>query len=753
MFVVLALAAPLAASAAPRIEAQLSAGTLEAGDNLTLVVSVSDAAGDIGDPVFTLPKGLSQLGSERSSQFSFVNGRATSRTEFHYAIGADAPGRYGIGPIRVRIGGRDYSWPAMTVVVKPATARPQATPGATRDARGVGASLVVDARPARPYAGQLVQLRLMLVQTRDVTGGGPQALPSTAGFWSEAYGEPVVSRGTSGGRSAVVTERRARIYALAPGRAVIGPASIIVAPVGSADPFMGGAPARPVELVSDSVRVDVRPLPGGAPAEFENAVGRFEVSAALDRGHITQDQGLTLRLDVRGTGNLPLLRTPQLAEPDFDVFAGAVDDSFAPAGEIAPGRRRFQWTLSAKHAGRLVVTPPPVAWFDPEAGQYRRVELPALVVDVLAAGPGGRRNEDADVLPGALAREAPAPGRRGAWPWAFALAGLAAGAAVRLWRRGGAPDPGDSERIRARALMAAVDGTRGADFWRAAEEAGAWLAGRGVRVAGLDADIAAARYSGRAVAEDGVRAELGRHLAAAMPPARSRAHLRVAAAGLLAVGVLGAVAGFGGPGSSALDGRVRRGDAFARDGQVAEAASAWASVWREAPGDRALAARLAWAALRGDRMPEAGAWLLRARGGEARSGAWHWAEARVREAGGLTGAPGEGPPLRSIEWAALAFALALALALEWPRRATSVVLALLVLGVALGVPLARRAASGDALAVVVRECPLGGEEAALQPGQVVRVLAARADSTRVSAGRDLVGPVATDALVRVGEAR
>src|ERR1044072_7107565 len=63
-------------------------------------------------------------------------------------------------------------------------------------------------------------------------------------------------------------------------------------------------------MESAGVRVGARPLPGGAPREFDGGVGRFELAFGADRSHTTQDQAITARLDVRGTGNPPLLRAP-----------------------------------------------------------------------------------------------------------------------------------------------------------------------------------------------------------------------------------------------------------------------------------------------------------------------------------------------------------------------------------------------------------------------------------------------------------
>jgi hypothetical protein len=742
---VLALLSPARpAVAAPQVQATLSAGTVEMGAGVTLVVAISDPAGPTGDPQLTMPPGLQVLGSEQGQSYSWVNGRSTSRIEYRYAIGTDQVGRFSIGPIRVRVGKQVFECPTLLLTVSPSSTHAVAAPHSA-----AGASLVVEVRPSRAYVGQLMQLSMKLVQTQDLSESGPNTTPTTTGFWAESYGPPIESRATASGRPATVTERRMRIYPLAPGPATIGSAGLVVSVAGGGDPLFGGSPGRPVEIRSESVRVQVLPLPGGAPAGFSNGVGAFTVSWNLDRGHTTKDQALTLQLDVRGSGNLPLLHTPNVALPDFDVYASTVDDSFAPAGEMGPGRRRFQWTLLPHRTGTLRLVPPAFAWFDPGAGAYRNAALAPLEVQVLAPGPGSAYDPDAGSFPAVFARDVAHPGGHRARPWAFALAGVLAGLAVRRWRTAGAHDPLSSDRGRARELLRAVGLAHGPDFWRAADEAAAWVESRGGQVLRLREDIAAARYSGRPLREDEVRPRLVERISEALPAARSAAPMRALAA-LLGVLALGALAlGAGARGSDALAARARVADDLARDARLDDARTAWDVLWREAPGDPALAARLAWSELRREKPVDAVVWSLRGMRGEPRSAALGWTAARVREAGGLVSAPGTGVPLRALEWAALAFALALGAMLEWPRRWSALALGALALAAACALPAREWLAAREHVAVVARQVPLAGADVDLDPGQVVRVLHVSGVAARVRAARDLVGVVPAEALREV----
>ena len=185
------------------------------------------------------------------------------------------------------------------------------------------------------------------------------------------------------GWSGLVTEARSRLYPLASGEATIGEAIATLALAGGSgvDPLAwlrGRSPRREVVVRSAPLRVRVRPLPEGAPAGFDGAVGDLAARFVADRARTSRDVPATVWLDVRGVGNLPLLQPPAFESEDFEVFAATVDDSFGPPGSEGPGRRRFQWTVLPRKTGRLTIAPPEFAWFDPRSASYRRASLPEL---------------------------------------------------------------------------------------------------------------------------------------------------------------------------------------------------------------------------------------------------------------------------------------------------------------------------------------------------------------------------------------
>jgi hypothetical protein len=730
-----------AAHAAVEVETRLSRSQLSVGESTTLDVVVRGASGGIGEPEFEVTPGLEILGSSRQQSFSWVNGRSSSETVFRYDLAPDVTGTLTIGPFRVRVGGRTYEARAATLEVSAAPTRIGPS--------GSGpAELRVEVEPTRPYVGQPVLLRVRLVQRASLAEDPRYSPPATPGFWGEEASRPESYYADEGGRRVLVTETRTRLYPIAVGRTTVGEATASLALVGqggATDPLQwlrGQVQRREVTLRSRPVEVEVRALPRGAPVGFDGAVGALTATWCADRDETRADVPVTLRLDVRGIGNLPLIQAPPLAGDAVEIFSGTVHDSMPAAGQLSAGRRRFVWTALPRREGRLRLPPPAFAWFDPARGAYVTLAGPEVALDVGPALPGAAAAETG--LPHELGERALDPFRRPALPWAWALGGLALGAALALWRRSGRPDPDAMERARQREWLRVVGLAKGPDFWRAAEEATAWVQSRGGAVAHLRREIAAARFGGSSANTESVRRRVVDLLGGALPPARPRWPLRLTA-GLLAGGaiVLCALTGpRGGPAASVV--RATAADRAAAEERTDEARRDWLSMWREGARAPELAARIAWSHARAGEIGPAALWVLRGEAAGGRQPSLAWVREQVREGGGLAGEDPAHLPITPFEWALAALLAGVAAGAFAGRRPLASAALAAALGCALVRPVESAWQARSPRGILRETTPLEGPGLELEAGHVVRVLDSRGGVLRVSAGHGVEGTLPAD---------
>jgi len=729
--------APGPARAAVDLDVRLSRRSFIAGETTTLDVVVRGASGNVADPEIAVSPGLEVLGSARSQNFSWINGRSSSELVFRYELGSERPGRYTVGPVEVRVGNQTYRSAALDVEV---TASRRQVGGSTRGAATLSADLV----PADPYVGEPVILRVRLVMRAALAESPEYVPPAATGFWAERASEPETYYAEQGGGRVLVTETRTRLYPLAAGRTTIGEATAGLVLADEQSPLsIFGIGQKTLVVRSSPLAVNVRPLPPGAPAGFAGAVGDIELSWTADRAGTAVDVPIVVRLDVRGRGNLPLMRTPAFAGRGFEVFGGSLEDSLAAPGSGAGGRRRFQWTVLPSRQGRLEIPAPPFHWFDLGAGRYRTLAAPAIVMQV---GPplGGAEDPASEAFPAALARHPVDPGATPARPWALALGGALLGAAIAVWRSGRPDAARITLRARCREWLRAIGLAQGPGFWDAAGEACEWLSANGSPVGSLGREIAAARFSGQFKDEDRIRRRLVELLSAALEKGAPSPLAPFVAVVLALTAVALAVAL--GPRGGDDRGRqqARSADERARQGDLEGAATEWRRLWRGArqPG---LAARIAWAELRDGNVGPAAAWVLRGAEGDPRDPALGFVTERVRESGGLAGGWHGRLPVRALEWGILGALLAGLGAFCWPRRLP--VAAGLLLGalVAFAPAIESTLRGREHRAVVLRATPLAGADVELEAGQVVRVVSEQGHEALVRIG-SIEGHVPADVL-------
>ena len=80
------------------------------------------------------------------------------------------------------------------------------------------------------------------------------------------------------------------------------------------------------QIQAPGIEIQVDPLPQ-RPATFSGGVGKFSVSAQLDKTSVKANDPIRLRVIISGTGNLKLIKQPEVAFPkDFDKYDAKITD-------------------------------------------------------------------------------------------------------------------------------------------------------------------------------------------------------------------------------------------------------------------------------------------------------------------------------------------------------------------------------------------------------------------------------------------
>ena len=159
--------------------------------------------------------------------------------------------------------------------------------------------------------------------------------------------------------------------------------------------FNGGSGYVEVKkkIEAPGIEIQVDPLPQ-RPATFSGGVGKFNISAQLDKTETKANDPITLRIIVSGTGNLKLIKQPVINLPkDFDKYEPKVTEQTKLTTAGIEGSKIYDVLIVPRHQGKYDIPPVEFTYFDTSTKRYETVKTEAFHLDV-AKGSGASAISD-----------------------------------------------------------------------------------------------------------------------------------------------------------------------------------------------------------------------------------------------------------------------------------------------------------------------------------------------------------------------
>ncbi len=140
--------------------------------------------------------------------------------------------------------------------------------------------------------------------------------------------------------------------------------------------------SRPKLYRSAPMALQVRPVPSeGRPSDYrEGTIGRFTLHARL---HDDDASGRAiLEIEIRGNGSLKIVDPPSLANlagADARALPSDDRDEITMDREGVHGKRVFQYILTPKRAGKIVVPAVGLSFFNPDTGRFERTTTEQMI--------------------------------------------------------------------------------------------------------------------------------------------------------------------------------------------------------------------------------------------------------------------------------------------------------------------------------------------------------------------------------------
>lgn len=391
------------------LQAQIDADTITTDDTVTLTLTLTSPDGRA--PKLNLPAldGFNVINTQTASQYSIVNGQTSTSMAYAYELQPTQTGDLVIPALHLNMNGQDLTTEALTVHVTQGNGTPtkksnlQTNPfggsafgspfgGSAfnsvfgndpfsdpffQDAFGRTASLDIQAVTNKQsvYVGEPVEYTVRVAGDGTLLGEPVYEKPQFKGFWAH---ETDSQRGGSG------AEITTLLFPTQAGNLTIDPATIRTD---------GGFFSEPIEKQTESLAIQVKPLPQGAPAEFNGAVGKFELTATPDKTATRVGEPIVVKYQIRGTGNFDTLPDPKWQnDTNWRAYdAKAKNESSVQFGQLS-GIKTFERTLIPTKEGNFTIPAVRYAYFDPSDAQYHTLEAQAIQVNVAPGDPAQTQN-------------------------------------------------------------------------------------------------------------------------------------------------------------------------------------------------------------------------------------------------------------------------------------------------------------------------------------------------------------------------
>ena len=392
------------------------------GKPFQLTYTVNQRSKDLRAPEFTDFDVLAGPYSSTSSSVSFVNGRRTSSYEqtFTYTMMAQRAGTFTIGPATVKVDGNQVQSNGVRIQVLPEDQTPQNTQSTQNNqssrstqsaAAGQSENLFVRTIASKTRVHEqealLITYKLYFANVDVAQMTNNIKFPEFTGFLQQdlEQGEIQTELEHYNGRNyQTAVLKRTILYPQHSGDIKIDPASFeFVLRVQTQqrvrsifDDFFGTYTNVTKAVTAPGVTIHVSALPSGKPAGFSGGVGKFTFTPSISQTELQANEAVTIRLDISGSGNMKLLKTPAIDWPEgFEPYDPKVTNNFKTTTAGVSGTKSIEYLAIPRSAGEYTIPAVKFSYFDIDDKAYKTLSTPEYTIRV-KRGAGSANNGQAE---------------------------------------------------------------------------------------------------------------------------------------------------------------------------------------------------------------------------------------------------------------------------------------------------------------------------------------------------------------------
>lgn len=379
---------------------------------LTVELNGSDANSAPQPDAPSLSGFASFIGSSSSTNMQYINGKMSVTKQYIYHYIAVEKGEFVVPAIEIFFKGKDYASEPFTIKVVDADRQPANPHRSSRTNRNSNTQsgeselsdlLYLKAEPSKRtiYQNEAVIISYKIYTALNVSNYSITKLPNSVGFWSEDFelpNRPRITNEVINGREFRVAEvKRVALFPQGPGGKQIEPLALDCEvqlprrrtrrdPFDSIfdDPFFSFGRRSKQRIVSNTIDINVLPLPTqNKPVNFSGAVGKYSISATVDKQNTKTNEAVSFKVRVSGTGNIKIIPLPKINFPsDFEVYEPKIIESIKRDGQQMSGSKIFEYVLIPRFPGNQTIKPITFSYFDLASKSYKIAATRAINLTV-----------------------------------------------------------------------------------------------------------------------------------------------------------------------------------------------------------------------------------------------------------------------------------------------------------------------------------------------------------------------------------
>jgi hypothetical protein len=320
--------------------------------------------------------------SGTSSSTQIVNFKRSISITHKYRLTPMRTGQFKIGSARIRANGKIYATQPIKVAVKKTTVQNQSADKPVFIETNVSKKIA--------YVGEQLIYSFKLFHRVEAKNLDLSMPFGASHFQKEELGKAKSYQNLINGIQYQVQEISVALFPIKQGKAEIPPAMLDMDIYHRTrsnrrgffnDPFFGqGIRAEHKVLRSKPLFVEILALPEkDKPVDFKNIIGQFNIQANLGKKDLEVGDTTTLTITVSGKGNI---RGVSFPEPDlnrqFKVYPDQPEFKQTVAANQIMGQKIFKFALVPLQSGTVTLPGLTLAYFDPEAKDYRQVKTRSI---------------------------------------------------------------------------------------------------------------------------------------------------------------------------------------------------------------------------------------------------------------------------------------------------------------------------------------------------------------------------------------